>query len=253
MDLGLTGRRCLVTGATEGIGRAAALSLAREGATLVLVARRPEALTAVATAVVAAGGTQPVPLAADLTRAEDRARVARDAEAAVGPIEVLVNNAGGSRPLGPDDSPEVWEEAFALNFHAARELSGHVVPAMRRARWGRIINLSGATAAKTLNASIPAKVALIAWSRSLAAEVAPFGITVNCIAPGRINSEQILKRLHPTEESRAKFIAENIPMGRFGEPEELADLVTFLASPRAAYISGTNIPVDGAMARLAFY
>jgi 3-oxoacyl-[acyl-carrier protein] reductase len=117
---------------------------------------------------------------------------------------------------------------------------------MRRARWGRIINLSGATAAKTLNASIPAKVALIAWSRSLAAEVAPFGITVNCIAPGRINSEQILNRLHPTEESRAKFIAENIPMGRFGDSKELIGACVFLASHAASsFVTGSDLQVDG--------
>lgn len=95
------------------------------------------------------------------------------------------------------------------------------------------------------------KAALLTWSRALAFELAPFGITVNCIAPGRINSVQILEKLHPTAESRADFIKQNIPAGRFGEPVELGALAAFLASPLAGYINGTHIPVDGGAVRIA--
>jgi 3-oxoacyl-[acyl-carrier protein] reductase len=102
-----------------------------------------------------------------------------------------------------------------------------------------------------MNAASPAKAALQSWSRSLAIELAPFGVTVNCIAPGRINSVQILERLHPTEESRRRYVEENIPAGRFGEPRDIANLVAFLASPCASYITGVTIPVDGGLLRLA--
>ena len=163
-----------------------------------------------------------------------------------------MNNAGGSRPLPPDASEEAWVESFALNFTAARHLTEVLTPTMKAAQWGRIVNVTGAIVAKALNAASPAKAALESWSKAAAAELAPHGITVNCVAPGRINSKQILTRLHPTEESRRTFIERNIPAGRFGEPEEVAYLVAFLVSPYASYITGTTIPVDGGALRLAF-
>ena len=123
---------------------------------------------------------------------------------------------------------------------------------MKEARWGRIINLTGALTGAKLNAAGPAKAALATWSRTLAFELGPFGITVNTIAPGRINSVQILTKLHPTEQSRADYIRQNIPAGYFGEPEDVGRLAAFLASPLARYISGAAIPVDGGAVRMAF-
>ena len=123
---------------------------------------------------------------------------------------------------------------------------------MKAARWGRVINVTGAIVAKAMNAASPAKAALESWSKAAAAEFAPHGITVNCISPGRINSVQILNRLHPTDASRRTYIERNIPAGRFGEPEELAALAAFLASTQAGYITGTTIPVDGGALRFAF-
>jgi 3-oxoacyl-[acyl-carrier protein] reductase len=122
---------------------------------------------------------------------------------------------------------------------------------MKAAKWGRIVNLTGALVAPGLNASGAAKSALHSWSRTLAIQLAPHGITVNAIAPGRINSEQIRNKLHPTDQSRDEFIAKFIPAGYFGEPAALAALVVFLASPLARYISGAAIPVDGAMLRIS--
>jgi 3-oxoacyl-[acyl-carrier protein] reductase len=126
-----------------------------------------------------------------------------------------------------------------------------ILPAMKANGYGRIVNITGALYGKSINGAGPSKAALLAWSRALSFELAAHGITVNCVAPGRINSVQILERLHPTETSRAAFIRDNIPAGRFGEPEELGALVAFLASPLAGYISGAHIPVDGAAVRIA--
>ena len=121
---------------------------------------------------------------------------------------------------------------------------------MKAARWGRIISISGALVAPKLNAAAPAKAALASWSRTLSIELGAFGITVNTIAPGRIDTAQI-RKLHPTEQSRTDFIKQNIPAGYFGEPHDIGHLVVFLASPLARYINGAAIPVDGARCRLA--
>jgi len=118
--------------------------------------------------------------------------------------------------------------------------------------WGRIVNLTGAIVAKEMNAAAVAKAALESWSKAAAAAHAPKGVTVNCVAPGRIESVQIRERLHPTEESRRAFIAQNIPAGRFGEADEAAALIAFLVSGPAAYVNGTTIPIDGGALRYAF-
>jgi len=149
--------------------------------------------------------------------------------------------------LSVGDNNAVWEEAFALNFTAARRLSEAMLPAMRARRWGRIINISGSMEPRSLNAASAAKAALHLWAKGLSCDVAADGITINCIPPGRINSEQTLNKLHPTEEARRTFIERNIPAGYFGDPEDIGYLVAFLASPLARYITGAVMPVDGGM------
>lgn len=250
MDLGLKDATCLVTGASAGIGRAVALGLAAEGAAVAVVGRHAGRLREVGEGIGAAGGRFAGAILADLATADGVAHAAAEAHRLLGTVEVLVNNAGGSRPLPPEAGDEIWEEALALNFTAARRLTERLLPAMRAARRGRIVNVTGAMLQKRVNAATPAKVALQSWSHALAFELAPYGITVNCVAPGRINSDQIRNRLYPSDEARAAEIAANLPVGRFGEPEELAALVVFLASKQAGYVSGAAIPVDGAMYRL---
>ena len=242
MDFELKDRTCLVTGASAGIGAGIAHLLAWQGVRVAATARRVDRIER---------HRNVTPIAADITSADDLARLARDATTALGQVDILVNCAGGSRPTTVDAGEDFWEEAFALNFTSARRLTTALLPGMRLRRWGRIVNISGTMEPRGLNAAVAAKAALHLWAKGLACEVAAEGVTVNTIQPGRINSEQILEKLHPTEEARRAFIERNIPIGYFGEPEDIAHLVAFLASPRARYITGTVIPVDGGMRNFA--
>ena len=251
MDLQLAGKVGLVTGASQGIGRAIARGLATEGVQVAIVARRSDLLRQVATDIQRGGGAAPLVIEADLTRSESPQRIATTATQALGRIDILINAAGGSRPIPIDASDETWQEGMTVNFVRLRELSHAVIPGMRQNKFGRIINITGTSEPLGLNVAASAKAAVHAWAKGLSREVAKHGITVNSLQPGRILSEQIV-RMHPTPEDREKFAAQHIPMGRFGEPEEFADVAVFLCSPRAGYVTGAVLPVDGGMSRFAF-
>ncbi len=252
MELGIAGRKALVTGASTGIGRAVSLGLAAEGVELLMSSRDPGRLDAAVRAVRDAGGIAEG-IASDVATREGCAVVADAARRRFGTVDILINNAGGSRPRPTGDfDPEAWwDEALSLNFRAARLVTEALLPPMVAQRWGRIVTLTGAMTAARSNAAGPAKAALWSWSRTVSVEAAPHGVTVNCVQPGRINTPQILERLVPTPEARQAEIDRGIPIGRFGEPEELAALVVFLASEPARYITGTQIPVDGGLLRMA--
>jgi 3-oxoacyl-[acyl-carrier protein] reductase len=251
VDLQLNGKTALVTGASRGIGRAIALGLAREGAKVAVAARRVNLLEELAREIVSARAGEPLILECDLYQEGSAEKLAAAAGKGLGRVDILVNAAGGSRPFPFEATKEQWAEAFTVNFIRLRELSHAVIPGMKSRRWGRIVNITGSAEPRGLNAANSAKAAVHAWAKGLSRELAKDGITINSIQPGRIMSEQI-ERFHPTEADRRKFAEENIPMGRFGEPEELANLAVFLASPRAGYITGTVTPVDGGMSRFAF-
>ena len=251
MDLQLVGKRCLITGATSGIGAGVARVLAQEGARIAMIGRNAPRLEESADSIQTECGSRPTVLTADLTEASSVLRVAGEAMREFGGVDVLVNNAGGSRPVTLDASEADWDEALDLNFSAARRLTQALLPGMLAHHWGRIISVSGSMEPRSLNAAVAAKGALHLWSKGLSGDVAARGVTVNCVAPGRINSDQILNRLHPDPHARAAFIEQNIPAGHFGEPEDVGRLVAFLASPLAGYITGTVIAIDGGMHHFA--
>ena len=251
MDLQLKGKTALVTGASMGIGRAIAKGLAAEGVRLCIAARRRPLLEALAKEIVAAGGVRPDIVEIDIMEPRAPEKLAKAAQQALGSLDILVNSAGGSKPALPIDAPEaLWEESMTLNFTRIRQLTHALLPGMIGKNWGRVINISGKSEPERLIAATPTKAALHAWAKGLSREVGKHGITVNCIPPGRIMSEQIRRKYSP--EFRAKQSAEEIPVGRYGEPEELAALAVFLASPVAGYITGAVLPVDGGLRRYAF-
>ena len=250
MDLQLAGKTALVTGASMGIGRAIARGLAAEGVKVAIAARRTELLETLSTEIIAAGGPAPAIIAQDIMAEDAAARLAEAATAALGPIDILVNNAGGSRVLPIDAPEEKWVEAMTLNFTRPRQIAHALLPRIIEQKWGRIICITGKSEPEHLNAAFSAKAAVHAWAKGLSREVGQFGITINSIPPGRIMSEQI-RRNYP-EDYRKHFAETEIPVRFWGEPEDLAVMAVWLASPLARYITGTVIPVDGGLRRYQF-
>ncbi len=251
MDMLLKDKTALVTGASVGIGAAIAKALAAEGVRVAISARRVDKLNDTAAAIKAAGGPEPVILESDLYQPDAATSLAERAVKALGGVDILINNAGGSRPFKDLHVSEAqWEEAMTLNFHRPRQLADALVGRMIERKWGRIINITGKSEPEHVNGAFCAKAAVHSWAKGLSRMVGQHGITVNCIPPGRIHSEQIYRNYSP---EYRKWQSENeIPVGRYGEPEELAVLAVFLASPLAGYISGTVIPVDGSLRRYQF-
>ena len=248
MDLELKGKVAVVTGASVGLGREIARVLAAEGARAIVIARRANLLATLQDEIERAGGPRPLALPLDLYTPDAPAKVRDAALAAYGRVDILINNAGGSRPI-PWDSPDAaWDESFSINFTAVLRMTQTLLPGMIERRWGRVLCVTGSAEPSGVNAAVAAKAGVHAWAKGLSREIGRHGITINCLSPGRIHSEQIDERLHPTAESRAEF-AKNIPLGYFGEPSDLAYLAAFLCSPRARYITGERIHVDGGLHR----
>jgi 3-oxoacyl-[acyl-carrier protein] reductase len=246
MDLQLAGRTALVTGASAGIGRGIALALAAEGVRLAVAARRRELLEA----LQREAGAKLAIIECDFLQEGAPQRIAEAALAGLGTVDILVNNAGGSRAFKLDADEAQWEEAMTLNFTRQRQLAHALLAQMTARKWGRIINITGKSEPEGINGAFAAKAAMHAWAKGLSREVGKQGITVNCIPPGRILSEQILRNYTP--EYRAWQSEHEIPVGEYGKPEDIAHLVCFLASPRARYITGAVIPVDGGLRRYQF-
>jgi 3-oxoacyl-[acyl-carrier protein] reductase len=246
MDLGIAGKTALVTGASAGIGRGIALALAAEGVRLAVTARRRDRLEALEKET----GAKLAIIPQDFMQPDAPQKIAQAALVALGGVDILVNNAGGSRPFELDASEQQWEEALTLNFTRQRQLAHALLAQMMARKWGRIINITGKSEPDGVNGAFAAKAAMHAWSKGLSRDVGRLGITVNSIPPGRIMSEQIERNYTP--EYRAWQSEHEIPVGDYGQPADIANLVCFLASPRARYITGAVIPVDGGLRRYQF-
>ncbi len=242
----LDGKTALVTGASRGIGEAVALALAREGARVILVARTEAALKEVAAKVDALGVESSV-MPLDVTDREAvEASVGEWLETA-GPIDVLVNDAGTNRRRKAEEIPLLeWDEILDLNLTAPFHLSCLVMPAMREAKWGRIVNVSsvaGLVALPTGVAYAASKAGLLAMTRNLAREWGPFGITVNAVAPWYVRTDLTEPVL--SDPAYLERVLAATPTRRLGTPSDVASAIAFLCSPSASWINGVSLPLDG--------
>src|SRR3982750_1206279 len=245
MDLAIKGKCALVTGASIGIGRGGPGAPAREGVKLAVAARRRNLLEDLQKEIGPL-----VIIEQDFLAEGAPQRIAEAALKGLGHVDILVNNAGGSRRFTLESTDEQWEEALTLNFRRHRQLTHALLGQMMERKWGRIINITGKSEPEGLNGAFAAKAAMHSWAKGLSRAVGKYGITVNSVPPGRIISEQILRNYPP--EFRERESREDIPVGEYGQPDDIANLVCFLASPRARYITGAVIPVDGGLRRYQF-
>lgn len=256
MDLGLSGKAALVTGGSDGIGKAAAHRLASEGVAVAITARRAEHLQATANEIEAATGGRLLALPGDMGDAAQVGSVVADAVAAFGRLDILVSNAGKSAAGHVDEmSDEVWREDLDLKLMGAVRGARAAAPHMRARGGGRIINITTPSGKAPGGDTVPTSVsraAGIALTKAMSLDYAPDGITVNTVCIGLIKSMQHERWWERsgsdgTLEQWYEQMGAKVPLGRVGEAEEAADLIAFLASDRAAYITGTSVNIDGGM------
>jgi 3-oxoacyl-[acyl-carrier protein] reductase len=251
MDLGLKGKVVIITGSTEGIGRAAALKFAREGASVALCSRSQEKVDAAVAEIKKAGGTV-FGMAADISKADDIEKFINAAVKQFGRVDVLVNNAGSSQRgafLETDDAK--WASDFELKVFGAIRCTRLIVPHMIKQGGGRVINITNTASKQPGAASGPTSIsraAGLALTKMLSKEFAPQNVLVNTVTIGKIKSgqhERTRKKLGLEPDVYFKKVAEDIPMKRMGETDEAADAIVFLASNMATYVTGTSINLDG--------
>jgi 3-oxoacyl-[acyl-carrier protein] reductase len=260
MDLGLEGRPALVGAASKGLGRACALALAREGATVAICALDEGELKATGDEIAEETGATVVAIPADVSQEEDAIRFVKDGTKALGGCQILVANAGGPR-IGKFDelSDEDFRAALELNDFSTIRMAREALPSMREAGYGRLIVI-GSLAIKQpvanllLSNSIRAGVA--GWAKTLADEVGPGGVTVNVVLPGMLLSDRVRFLIQQRADEAGRSFddqveqeSQSMPLRRLGDPQELGDVVAFLASERASYLTGCFIQVDGGMYR----
>ncbi len=261
MDLGLRDKVAIVMAASKGLGRACAAALAAEGARVTIGARGAQALEKTGQEIQQATRSRVLAVPTDVTKAEDMEAIVTATVREFGRIDILVNNAGGP-PAGKFESfgDAQWQAAFELNLLSTVRMVRLVLPHMRKAGSGRIITIVSTSVKQPIDGlllSNAIRSGVVGLAKTLSVELAPDNITVNNVCPGRILTDRLHQIYHinervqqgVSEEAVLKEMAQDVPMGRVGKPEELGALVAFLASQQAAYITGTTIQVDGGLVR----
>lgn len=257
MELGLKGKRAIVMAASRGLGYASALGLAREGCKLVVCSRDQARIEAAAAAIKKETGAEVTSLVADVSSASEAKRLVDAAVSAYGGLEIVVHNAGGP-PAGEtlQMTEEQWQKAFEQNLLSFTRIVGAAAPEMKKAGYGRVLTIASSSIKQPIpNLALSNALRAGVWgiAKTLSRELAPQGILVNVIAPGRIDTERIAELDQANAQKSGKSVEDvrkasigGIPLGRLGRPEELANLVVFLASQAGSYITGQAITVDGA-------
>lgn len=249
MDLGIYGKRALVTGASSGIGRQVALDLAAEGADVAVLARRRDRLLTLQSEALEKYGKNLMIISGDVTDPTTSRRVEAEIVNSLGSLEIFVHAAGGHVKATMGSPESSWQSAMDLNFNAARWLTDTVAPMMTGQGFGRIVYITGKSEPVSVSAVHCAKAALHAWSKGLSRQLGAYGVTVNSVAPGRILTDQMLRDY--TSDQRREHEHE-IPLGRYGTTRELSTMVLTLCAEAGGYVSGTVIPVDGSLRKYQF-
>ena len=265
MDLNLKNKNAIVCASSQGLGKAAAIDLALEGVNLAICSRDQDKIDKTKAEILKRTDNQikVIALKTDLNSSEQIETLYDEALSSLGSIDILVNNNGGPPPSTFEElTDDDWQNAFNSTMMSCLRLSKLVIPQMKDRGWGRIINISSVSVKTPVNGlflSNSLRMGVLGWSKALADELAPFGITVNTVCPGYTRTERVEAILESQsnasglkKEEIEKSIANNIPMKRVGEAEDLAGLITFLASEKANYMTGLAIQVDGGSAR-TFY
>ena len=263
MDLSIKGKNAIVCASSQGLGKSAAVDLAKEGVNLAICSRNKDKINLVKEEIEQTSDVKVVAIEADLSSEKDISALFQEAKKELKTIDILINNNGGPPPSTFEElTDEDWQKTFNSTMMSAIRLSKLVLPDMKKNKWGRIINISSVSVKTPVNGlflSNSIRMGVLGWAKALSDEVAPHGITVNSVCPGTTKTERIEEILNAQSESSGKdkseieeAMANSIPMLRIGEASDLSALITFLASEKASYMTGLAVQVDGGSAR-TFY
>ena len=260
MDLGIRGKVAVVAASSRGLGKAAAFGFAREGARVVICAREQDRLSTVRDKIKAATNADVLAVQVDLTRPNDIKHLIDQTVESFGTVDILVNNAGGPNAgFFSEMTDEQWQQGIELTLMSSVRLTREVLPFMQKQKWGRIINITSVSVKQPIDElllSNSLRLSILGWAKTLSNQVAADGILINNVCPGWTRTQRVIEifaaraeALQTSPEDIEKSITSTIPMNRLATPEEQANLIVFLGSERASYITGTTIQVDGGAVR----